>query len=55
MVSYGGSSGTPDPVNMSNLGKASHYVTCPSLAMYVSSVKDLRMRSSEGFPVVTSG
>lgn len=55
MVSYGVSSGTPDPVDIPTLGKGSHYVTRPSLATYVSSLKDLRLRSSEVFQWLLQG
>ncbi|XP_031561884.1 uncharacterized protein LOC116297740 [Actinia tenebrosa] len=55
MVSYGSSSGTPDQVDIPTLGKASHYVTRPSLVSYISSVKDLRMRSSEVFQWLLQG
>jgi NADPH2:quinone reductase len=55
MVSYGVSSGTPEPVDIRTIGKASHFLTRPMLASYIAAVKDLRMRSSQVFQWLLQG
>ncbi|XVF08492.1 hypothetical protein REPUB_Repub07fG0007800 [Reevesia pubescens] len=55
MVSFGQSSGTPDPVPLPALGAKSLFLTRPSLMQYTSTRDELLETAGEVFANVTSG
>ncbi|KRB82344.1 quinone oxidoreductase [Sphingomonas sp. Root710] len=56
MVSFGASSGSPDPVAVETLnGKGSLYLTRPSLAAHISNVDEYRARASSVLDAVAKG
>lgn len=55
MISYGQSSGTPDPVPLKDLASKSLFLTRPSLLDYTAERKDLLEISGELFAAVAAG
>lgn len=56
MVSFGASSGTPDPVSVETLNsKGSLYLTRPGLAAHISDIDEYRERAQALFDAVASG
>lgn len=55
MVSFGQSSGTPDPVPLPSLGVKSLFLTRPSLMQYMTTRDELLETAGEVFANVDSG
>lgn len=55
MVSFGASSGSPPPVEVSALGKNSLFVTRPSLATHATDIEEYRARAIDVFGAVSKG
>jgi NADPH:quinone reductase len=55
LVLYGTASGVPEPLDPAALGRASLYVTRPSLAHYTRTPEELRSRAATVFGLVAEG
>ena len=55
MVSFGASSGMPEPVDVNTLAKGSFHLTRPSLFRYIASASELNKRSTDVFTWISEG
>lgn len=55
MVSFGASSGVPDPVSLATLNKKSLFLTRPGLAAHVSNLAEYRERAKDVLDAVDAG
>ena len=55
MVSFGASSGVPDPVALGLLNKKSLFLTRPGLAAHITDIDEYRQRSRDVFKAIESG
>ncbi len=55
MVSFGASSGTPDPVALGTLNAKSLFLTRPGLAAHIADLEEYRARASDVFDALAAG